>query len=287
MLTAGSVVQSLNSHSAIQTLGNPDLATSDLVPGRYEGVTRANASVSLGGKCRLPSQVPPPYGQKLVLPAAGGLKLWESAVDLANFLLDGFCSPIAGQERRLEGMHGLRVIELGCGHGLPGIVCALAGAEVCFQVRAGGCAELTSVMCRPCKCCSAVGWHNNPAHIAAGCAQDYNSEALTELTAPNLHMNATMHQVTVRLISAWSARLQRGLGAAKMWTHLICLPDACRLHWHQRASLRVPGGRLGSCSRLWVWPSRLIWSCRLRLYTAQSLWRRCLNASSRQVVCTS
>ena len=32
-------------------------------------------------------------------------------------------------------MAGMRIIELGCGHGLPGIVCALAGAEVSFQVH--------------------------------------------------------------------------------------------------------------------------------------------------------
>ena len=28
-----------------------------------------------------------------------------------------------------------RVLELGCGHGLPGILCMLAGADVVFHVR--------------------------------------------------------------------------------------------------------------------------------------------------------
>lgn len=59
------------------------------------------------------------------------MKLWESAVDLARFLLDRFCDG----GRTGGGMAGMRVLELGCGHGLPGIVCALAGAHVTFQVQ--------------------------------------------------------------------------------------------------------------------------------------------------------
>ena len=54
----------------------------------------------------------------------GGAKLWECALDLAAFLR----SPEAPQTR------GARVLELGCGHGLPGCVAALQGAsEVVFQ----------------------------------------------------------------------------------------------------------------------------------------------------------
>ena len=62
------------------------------------------------------------------------MKLWESAVDLARFLLERFSPPAAASVAG-NSMAGMRVVELGCGHGLPGIVCALAGAEVCFQVR--------------------------------------------------------------------------------------------------------------------------------------------------------
>ncbi len=58
------------------------------------------------------------------------MKLWESAVDLARFLLHQYCGGAPGG----GGMAGMRVLELGCGHGLPGIVCALADAEVTFQV---------------------------------------------------------------------------------------------------------------------------------------------------------
>ncbi len=32
-------------------------------------------------------------------------------------------------------MQGKRVLELGCGHGLPGILALMCGAEVHFQVR--------------------------------------------------------------------------------------------------------------------------------------------------------
>ena len=48
-------------------------------------------------------------------------------------------------------IQGLRVLELGCGHGLPGVLCLLAGAEVHFQ--------------------------------------DYNAEVLAQLTAPNVAAN--------------------------------------------------------------------------------------------------
>ncbi|GLJ22053.1 hypothetical protein SUGI_0413250 [Cryptomeria japonica] len=87
------------------------VCNSDLVPGKYEG----------------------------------GLKLWESSLDLVNTLKreirDGQLS-----------FRGKRVLELGCGHGLPGIFACLKGAST--------------------------------VHF-----QDFNAEVLRYLTIPNVHVN--------------------------------------------------------------------------------------------------
>lgn len=50
----------------------------------------------------------------------GGLKVWECSIDLILFLqsLESIPSPL---------------LELGCGHGLPGIICAKAGSQVVLQ----------------------------------------------------------------------------------------------------------------------------------------------------------
>lgn len=52
----------------------------------------------------------------------GGLKIWECSVDLVEFLIE--CE---------VGFEGKRVLEIGCGAGLPGIFTLLKGAEVDFQ----------------------------------------------------------------------------------------------------------------------------------------------------------
>lgn len=70
----------------------------------------------------------------------GGFKLWECAIDLAAFL-----------HRQQEDFPSLKVLELGCGHGLPGLVALLGGATVHFQ--------------------------------------DYNAEVLELLTIPTVHAN--------------------------------------------------------------------------------------------------
>lgn len=56
----------------------------------------------------------------------GGFKLWEGGSDLASYL----ASEITRDENKYQGS---KVIELGCGLGLPGIVTLLGGAEVHFQ----------------------------------------------------------------------------------------------------------------------------------------------------------
>ena len=53
----------------------------------------------------------------------GGFKLWECAVDLAGFLAEL-------PDAELGPAH--RVLELGCGHGLPGLVALRRGAQVDF-----------------------------------------------------------------------------------------------------------------------------------------------------------
>jgi len=55
----------------------------------------------------------------------GGFKLWECAIDLCEYML----AKDLGRPGLLDGK---RVMELGCGHGLPGILAAQAGASVDF-----------------------------------------------------------------------------------------------------------------------------------------------------------
>ena len=56
----------------------------------------------------------------------GGLKIWECSIDLVNYLNKLlFERKIIFQEKK--------VLELGCGAGLPGIYACLKGASVCFQ----------------------------------------------------------------------------------------------------------------------------------------------------------
>ncbi|KAJ4980587.1 hypothetical protein NE237_031424 [Protea cynaroides] len=75
----------------------------------------------------------------------GGLKLWEGSLDLVKTLRSEI------QDERLS-LTGKRVLELGCGHGLPGIFACLEGASV--------------------------------IHF-----QDFNAEVLQCLTIPNVNAN--------------------------------------------------------------------------------------------------
>ena len=75
----------------------------------------------------------------------GGHKVWECSLDLAEFLFE------SGEQ-----MAGRRVLEIGCGAGLPGIYALLNGAAVDFQ--------------------------------------DYNEEVLEHVTIPNILLNVTSRQ---------------------------------------------------------------------------------------------
>lgn len=87
------------------------------------------------------------FSRRFALPA--GFKLWEGAQDLMDIIVHQFEGPWTSQAGSaalscIDGcmlamlpssLQGTRVLELGCGHGLPGILCMLAGAEVFFHVR--------------------------------------------------------------------------------------------------------------------------------------------------------
>ncbi|KAL0476552.1 histidine protein methyltransferase [Acrasis kona] len=72
----------------------------------------------------------------------GGFKLWECAVDLVQYLID----------EKIE-VDNKQVLEVGCGHGLPGIYCLITG-------------------------------RGTKSHF-----QDYNDEVVKFLTMPNLVLN--------------------------------------------------------------------------------------------------
>ena len=54
----------------------------------------------------------------------GGIKIWECSIDLLNFL------PSIYENINLNNVN---ILELGCGHGLPGIYLLLKGGNVTFQ----------------------------------------------------------------------------------------------------------------------------------------------------------
>eukprot|EP00878_Enallax_costatus_P021358 GHUV01022607.1.p1 GENE.GHUV01022607.1~~GHUV01022607.1.p1 ORF type:complete len:240 (+),score=47.92 GHUV01022607.1:893-1612(+) len=109
----------VSSQQSAAMLSEPELLEGDLVPRKYEG----------------------------------GFKLWEGAVDLCNYLIQEYqITPDMLQQRYPSGrLQGKKVLELGCGHGLPGVLCLLAGATVHFQ--------------------------------------DFNKQVITSLTIPNVQAN--------------------------------------------------------------------------------------------------
>jgi len=115
--------------SFMQTVTEELLATTDLVSGVYEG----------------------------------GFKLWECALDLILHLDDLSSSPSSSSSTPSIDFTGKRVLEIGCGHGLPGIYALSRGAIVHFQ--------------------------------------DYNPEVITGVTMPNIVLNVKNYSDRVRLFS--------------------------------------------------------------------------------------
>eukprot|EP00798_Chlamydomonas_sp_ICE-L_P017092 gene17092-23388_t len=82
----------------------------------------------------------------------GGFKLWEGAIDLCSYLVQTYkLAKVMTSKQDFPELKGKQVLELGCGHALPGILLLLAGADVHFQ--------------------------------------DYNKEVLTKLSLPNALSN--------------------------------------------------------------------------------------------------
>lgn len=83
----------------------------------------------------------------------GGLKIWECSQDLAEWL----------HQTKGDKLAGLKVLELGCGAGLPGIYCFTQGATVWFS--------------------------------------DYNKDVLGEVTIPNVLLNVPNDPEETRFFS--------------------------------------------------------------------------------------
>lgn len=95
---------------------NEETAVKILNPKRVEETLKANKNTS----CVLDASL----SNKDLIPDLyeGGLKIWECAVDLVEFL-----------EQTMVKFEDKRVLELGCGAGLPGIFGMMKGACVDFQ----------------------------------------------------------------------------------------------------------------------------------------------------------
>jgi len=98
----------------------------------------------------------------------GGLKLWECAIDLTKYVV---------RERVVEEMvtasnsESFRVLELGCGHGVPGIASLMAHEKMKKDTK------------------------NATKNIRCTLA-DYNEEVLREVTVPNARLNGVCDQCT-------------------------------------------------------------------------------------------
>ena len=137
----------------------------------------------------LSANIVAPYASDLqtsdLLPGVyeGGFKLWECAVDLAAF--------VAAELPAEAVAPGQRVLELGCGHGLPGVVALLRGAHVDFidyniEVRCPSPPpSLAHTHTRACaRICVGTSGTRLPVPERLACAQ-----VIQQLTIPNVFQN--------------------------------------------------------------------------------------------------
>ena len=60
----------------------------------------------------------------------GGLKVWECSIDLCRYIYENYCTSLTSQKSK-----PISVLELGCGHGLPGclVLKMIPNANVLFS----------------------------------------------------------------------------------------------------------------------------------------------------------
>eukprot|EP00419_Tripos_fusus_P067468 CAMPEP_0172925324 /NCGR_PEP_ID=MMETSP1075-20121228/213500_1 /TAXON_ID=2916 /ORGANISM="Ceratium fusus, Strain PA161109" /LENGTH=231 /DNA_ID=CAMNT_0013786185 /DNA_START=34 /DNA_END=726 /DNA_ORIENTATION=- len=108
------------------------VSTDDCDGSCAETVVRIAAANDACDMCEIRLRHCGPDGGRLRL--AGQAKAWPAAITLADFLVANLASALTGW----------RVLELGCGLGLPGFVCAVLGADVLLTDVVEACPLLQS-----------------------------------------------------------------------------------------------------------------------------------------------